>query len=100
MVCHENKERPPLGFHHPTRAYGISPLPHGGDAHAVRPRTRAAARQQHTDNWFVPLVDTAGIYPRDTVTSTALHQRWRNQTGQKSGRASASTIANGARYSV
>src|ERR1051325_10958819 len=85
-LLHENKKIPPHRLLHLARPYRIFPVPHRRDAHAVRPRTARAARQQHTDDWFVPLVDTAGIHFRDRVTSTT---RWSGQTGQISGRATA-----------
>src|SRR5207244_12861833 len=73
----------------PAGSYPISPAPHGTDAHAVRPRRRAASRQQLTADWFFPLVDTAGNYARDTVTDTALRRRWSDQVGQVPGGATA-----------
>src|SRR5438270_10708550 len=75
---YENKKFPPFGFLQLANPCRIFPVPRRRDAHAVRSRRRATASEQHTDDWFVPLVDTAGNYARDTVTDTALRRRWSN----------------------
>ena len=70
-ISHENKKFPPRSF-----LQLASPSPHLSCASRqgcsrCSLRRRAAASQQHTDDWFVRLVDTAGIYPRDRVTISA-----------------------------
>src|SRR5258708_1413750 len=78
---HENKKSSPH-FLQSTLPYRISPVPHGRDAHAVRLRRRAAASQQHTDDWFGPLADAGGIERRHRVASTT---RRTDQVGQVPG---------------